>query len=398
MNEVNKLFSLIKDVYKLPDELVLESPAGPTVTVDGKQILMFGSYNYLNLANNSNVKKTASEYVLKYGAGTGGVRLLTGTLDIHKQLEKKVALFTNYEDSMTIASGFGTNFGVIPGYINLMGFSKFLRAREAVIFSDELNHASIVDGCRISDAIVEVYRHCDMDDLKAKVQSYKKFRKLIITDGVFSMDGDIAPIDKIIEIAKDNNAVTMVDDAHAVGVLGDIGAGSASFFGCDGMIDINMGTFSKGLGVSGGFISGKKELLDFLRITTRSYMFSDSLSPAIVGGIMGSINHIQNHPEIIIDLHEKSRYFRDRLNEIGFQTFKSRTQIVPVFIGNESKSIEFSKQILMQGLFAPSIRWPAVSKKTARIRFALNQGHTYGQINEALRIITLVARRLEVIK
>ncbi len=397
MDEIQKVFDYIKNKLGLPQGIVLETATGPYVSVDKKRILMMGSYNYLGLANNEQVKKAAIESIREFGAGTGGVRLLTGTMLIHNELEKELSKFVGSEDSLTIASGYGANAGIIPGYINLLGFGKSFLAKKAVIFSDEYNHASIVDGCKLSNAEIVIYSHNNIDDLERKISRYKRFRKLIVTDGVFSMDGDIAHLDKILDLADAFDAAVMVDDAHAIGVLGDTGAGTAEHFGRKGKVHLNMATFSKGLGVSGGFLSGDKALIDYMRVACRSYMFSDSLSPGVVGAVRAAIQFVQSNNSVIKDLMKKAQYFRMKLNEVGFNTYSSVTQIVPVHIGDENLAMKFAEELYLTGVFAPTVRWPAVPKGMARIRFALSALHSYEQIDEAFEKIFNVGKKLKVI-
>lgn len=396
-SEIKSLLDLVEKKVGYPDIKTLSSATGTEVIVNGRKILMFGSYNYLGLANNIDVKERAKEFVTKFGIGTGGVRLLTGNMTIHEDMEQLVADFVGHASSLSIASGFGTNAGVIPAVANLLGFDKFINARSLVIFSDEYNHASIVDGCRLSRAIVKIYRHNDTNHLEQQLVKYKKYRKLIITDGVFSMDGDVAKLDKIIDLAKEHGALTMVDDAHSVGILGKNGAGTAEHFGRLGQVDINMGTFSKGIGVSGGFVAGNNDLIKFLKIACRTYMFSDSLSPAIVGGVVGSFDFIKNHPEIRENLRNNYTFFNSELKKIGFFTFNSTTQIVPLFVGDDKKTMDFFRELFDYGIFAPAVRWPAVPKKTGRIRFSIMAIHTKEQINKALNIIEKVGKKLKVI-
>lgn len=387
---VKKALIFIKDKLVYPDNVVLESASGPEVRIDGRKVLMFGSYNYLGLANNYLVKRRAFEVLHKFGVGSGGVRLLTGTMVIHEKLERKVARFTKQDQAMTLSSGYGVNVGVIPGLVNFGAWSGVSSSQYTTVFNDEYNHASIIDGCRLSNAKIVTYKHCNMTDLEEKLHADSNANKLIITDGVFSMDGDIAPLDKIIDLAKHHRAMTMVDDAHAFGVLGKNGSGTAEHFGREGQIDLNMGTFSKGIGVSGGFVSGNNEVIEFLRVSCRPYMFSDSLSPVIVGAVDAALEIIEEHPEIINELHEKADYFRVGLQRIGFSTINSQTHIIPLLIGDSLKTIQFSRELLRLGLFAPPIRWPAVEKNLGRIRFAMNRLHSYKQIDLALSIVEQV--------
>ncbi len=397
MNDIRRVYRYIQDKIILPQSITLDGPTGPIVSVENKDILMLGSYNYLGLANNKALIEEAIKTISTFGAGTGGVRILTGTMSIHKKLDREVADFTGYEDSLSIASGYGANVGVIPGFINLMGMAKSIFFKKSVILSDEYNHASIVDGCRLANAKIEIYKHNDVKDLEKLVSKYKRYRKLIVTDGVFSMDGDIAPLNAILDIAKVYDASTMVDDAHAVGIIGDHGAGTASYFGRPGQVTINMGTFSKGLGVSGGFISGSSDLINYMRLACRSYMFSDALAPGVVGAVRESLRYVRSHPEIIEDLSKKSDYFRSKLNAVGFNTFKSRTQIIPILIGDQKACVKFAERLLEEGLFAPAIRWPAVPKNLSRIRFAVSASHSYEQLDFGIQIITRIGKEFKII-
>ncbi|OGY71570.1 MAG: hypothetical protein A3E05_01610, partial [Candidatus Jacksonbacteria bacterium RIFCSPHIGHO2_12_FULL_44_12] len=351
----------------------------------------------LGLANHPKIKECAIKAIEKYGVASGGVRLISGTMDIHQMMEKELALFTHYEDALTTGTGFGTNTGLIPAIINLLG-SKVkisLFTKDDVILSDELNHASIIDGCRLSKAKVITYSHNDVDDLKSKLVKYKKRRKLIVTDGVFSMDGDIAPLDKIVELAQRYKALTMVDDAHAIGVLGKTGGGTAQYCGVEGKVDINMGTMSKGLGCAGGFVSGGKELIEYLRIACRSYVFSDSMPPVIAASVVAVLGIIKNSPDIRDTLDQKATYFRNGMQEMGFDTLNSATQIIPWLIGDEKKTIEVSKLLFENGIFAPAVRWPAVPKKMARIRFNIMATHTRIQLNRLLSVCEQIGKRFK---
>lgn len=394
LDEIDKTLKFIRNELQYPDQFVLQSATGPEVIINNKKVLLLGSYNYLGLANNEYVKKGSIKTLKKYGVGSGGVRMLTGTLDIHNKLEKKIAAITRQEDAMTIPSGYGTNIGVIPGIVNLLGFTTYIDAKKAAIFSDEHNHASIIDGTRLSHAKTVTYRHCDVEDLEEKLKEHNSYRKLIITDGVFSMDGDVAPLDKIIDLAKEYNAFTMVDDAHAFGVLGEDGAGTADYLKRPGQVDINMGAFSKGIGVSGGFISAKKDVVDLLRVSCRSYLFSDSLSPAVVGAVDAALDFVKTHPNILNEVQEKNSYFRQKINQLGFSTFNSSVHVVPMLIGDPRTTIAFVQEMLRQGLFAPAIRWPAVPQNLGRIRFSASALHSYEQIDRALNIINTVKKTI----
>jgi 8-amino-7-oxononanoate synthase len=390
---ISKLLKYAREEMGYPETHVLQGGTGTEVQVDGRTIQMFGSYNYLGLAGRQEVKEAMKAAIDKYGAGSGGVRLLTGTMDIHQELERRVAAVTGHEDCLTVASGFGMNSGVIPAVVNLLGFADYFGAKKAVIFSDEYNHASIVDGCRLAKATVEVYQHNDLEKLDKLLKKYpsKKYRKLVIFDGVFSMDGDFAPVDKLVDLAKKHEAWTMVDDAHAFGAFGKDGAGSADHLGRRGMVDINMGTFSKGIGVAGGFVSGSKELIDYLRIGCRSYVFSDSLLPAIAAGIITTLDIIKAEPQLQTQVQENAEYFRQRLHEHGFDTLRSTTQVVPVLIGDEHKTMDLAHKLFEAGYYAPAVRWPAVPKGMARIRFSMMSNHTRGKIDELVSEIKKLA-------
>src|SRR3989338_3574867 len=397
MEKITKLLSQIKQRGLYPDVKVLQSACDTEVIINDKKVLMFGSYNYLGLANHPKIKECEIKEIEKYGVASGGVRLISGTMDIHQMMEKELALFTHYEDALTTGTGFGTNTGLIPAIINLLG-SKVkisLFTKDDVILSDELNHASIIDGCRLSKAKVITYSHNDVDDLKSKLVKYKKRRKLIVTDGVFSMDGDIAPLDKIVELAQRYKALTMVDDAHAIGVLGKTGVGTAQYCGVEGKVDINMGTMSKGLGCAGGFVSGGKELIEYLRIACRSYVFSDSMPPVIAASVVAVLGIIKNSPDIRDTLDQKATYFRNGMQEMGFDTLNSATQIIPWLIGDEKKTIEVSKLLFENGIFEPAVRWPAVPKKMARIRFNIMATHTRIQLNRLLSVCEQIGKRFK---
>ncbi len=397
-NYVRAALDFISHHLKYPDQMVLETPTGPEVVIAGKKVLMFGSYNYLNLANNEEVKEKAVKTLRDFGVGSGGVRILTGTFAIHKELESKLAKITGHEDALTIPSGYGTNIGVIPGVMNPLNFAEKMGLPGAVIYNDSYNHASIVDGNLLSGAKMVKFDHLDWRDLNNKISEadHKALRKLIITDGVFSMDGDIAPLGEIYNVAKENDALLMVDDAHGFGALGIDGGGTAVSLGLKGKVDINMGTFSKGIGVSGGFVSGSKELIDLLRVTTRSYMFSDSLSPVIVGAVMAALEYIHEHPEIIVKLSANAKMLRERLNELGFDTLGSSTHIVPLVTGDTKTTIMFSRLLLENGICGPAVRWPAVPRDKGRIRLAVTAGHTEEQIDTLVKTILNVSQVISI--
>ncbi len=397
MEKIRKLLGQIKQKGLYPDIKTIESAPEPEVIIDGKKILMFGSYNYLGLSTRSEVKQAAIDAIQKYGIGSGGSRLISGTYDIHAQLEKALAEFKQEEDAMTFASGFGTNVGVIAGVMDLFGLEKYkFWEGKSIILSDELNHASIIDGCRLSHAQIVVFRHKDMVDLEEQLHKYKKRRKLIITDGVFSMDGDIAPLNNIVQLAQKYNALTMVDDAHATGILGQNGRGTAEFCGVEGDVDINMGT-GKSMGTVGGFVSGSKELIEFLRISTRSYVFAQSLPPLICAVMLKSLEIIKTESHLREKIWENTRYLKANLTALGFNTLNSETPIIPVLLGSEKNAIEAYRLFFEQGIFAPTVRWPAVQKGQSRIRFVVMATHTKEHIDRLLTVCDGLGKRLQLI-
>ena len=282
--------------------------------------------------------------------------------------------------------------------MNPLNFAEKMGLPGAVIYNDAYNHASIVDGNMLSGAKVIRYNHLDCVDLSEKISDVndKSFRKLIITDCVFSMDGDVAPLGEIYNIAKQNDALLMVDDAHGFGALGIDGGGTAVSLDLKGKVDINMGTFSKGIGVSGGFVSGSKELIELLRVTTRSYMFSDSLSPVIVGAVIAALKYIHEHPEIIAKLSANAKFLRTKLNELGFDTLGSSTHIIPLVTGETKATIMFSRLLLENGICGPAVRWPAVPRDKGRIRLAVTAGHTEEQIDTLVKMILKVSQKISI--
>lgn len=398
MQKIKNILDQIKQRGMYPDVKIIESAPEPEVMIGGRKILMFGSYNYLGLSTRPEVKQAAIDAIHKYGIGSGGVRLISGTMDVHQQMERELAAFTWQEDALTTGTGFGMNVGLVPAIINLLGMKvkvPFL-TRDDIILSDALNHASIIDGCKLAKAKIVVYRHNDVDDLNSKLEQYKRRRKLIVTDGVFSMDGDIALLDKIVESAKKYKALTMVDDAHAVGVLGETGGGTAEHCGVKGEVDINMGTMSKGLGCAGGFVSGSNDLIEYLRIACRSYVFSDSIPPAIAASVTAILAIIRKNPQLLEQLRNNAHYFRNKMHDAGFNTLHSTTQIVPWFIGSEKKAIQAYELLWENNIFAPAIRWPAVPKGQARIRFNIMAIHTHIQLDRLLFVCKQIWKRLKI--
>lgn len=366
----------------------LESAQSPRVIIDGKQVILMGSNNYLGLCDDERLKEAAIDAIHKYGVGAGGSRLTTGSYDLHKILEQKIADFKGAEASIVFNTGYMANVGTITA----------LTDRDWVIFSDRLNHASIVDGCRLSGAQLIRYKHCDMDDLVTKIKKYGNKKNLLVTDGVFSMDGDIAPLPDLVEIAKKHRMITMVDDAHATGVLGKNGAGTPEYFGLENQIDIHMGTLSKAVASEGGYVAGKQILIHYLINHARSFIYSTALSPATIAVSIKAIELIKEMPERRMTLLNHSEYFQQQLLSLGFTITKSSTAIIPIIIGEATTAAKFSELLFEEGIYVPAIRPPTVPTGTSRLRVSLMATHTKEDLDEAMNKIILIGKKLEIIK
>ena len=387
------LKKIIEENYYPDFNMIIGSATLPEVDIGGRKLLMFSSNNYLGIANNPEIIKSASAALNRYGLGSGGSRLLSGNIDIHNELEKTIADFKNQESAIVFLAGYMANVGAIPAIVNhytisskLIFIKKIERYNDSAIFSDELNHASIVDGVRLSKAERLVYKHNDMEDLENLLKKCKNKGRLIVTDGVFSMDGDIAPVDKLVRLAKQYDALLMVDDAHASGVLGKNGRGTGEYFNVEDKIDIVMGTFTKAFGGIGGFISGSKELTDYLRISARTYVFSAPPPPVISAGLIKSIKIVKESNYLREKLWSNVNYLRAGLKDLGF-TVLGETQILPVLIGDEDKAIKISRKLFENGIFAPAVRWPAVSKGNSRLRLTVMASHTKEHIIKLLEVL-----------
>ncbi len=367
----------------------IESPQGAWIQVDGRKVLNMCSNNYLGFANHPKLKERAKEYIEKWGVGPAAVRTIAGTCSYHLELEKKLAEFKETESAVTFQSGFCANLATIPALVG----------RGDVIYSDELNHASIIDGCRLSRAEIVRYKHCDVEDLEKKILETKdKFnKKLIVTDGVFSMDGDIAPLDKIYEIAEKYECITMVDDAHGEGVLGKGGRGIVHHFGLTGKFDIEVGTLSKAFGVVGGYVAGKKIITDYLRQRGRPFLFSSAVTPPDVAACIAAVDTLLESDELVKKLWENTEYFKKRMKEIGFDIGKSVTPITPVMLYDEKLTQEFSKKIYEEGIFATAIVYPTVPKGQARIRLMISASHKKEDLDFALGKFEKIGKELKVI-
>jgi len=367
----------------------IDSPPGAWMTVDGKKVLNLCTNNYLGLANDPRLVQAAHEALDRFGVGPTAVRSIAGTLTLHVELERKLAEFKGVEDALYVQSGFCANQAAIPPLVG----------REDVIFSDRLNHASIIDGCRLSRAKVIVYEHCDPLDLEAKVKEHlSDYRRgMVITDGVFSMDGDVAPLDKIYEVAERYGLITMVDDAHAEGVLGRGGRGIVDHFGLHGKFDLEIGTFSKAFGVVGGMISGKKVVVDYLRQKARPFLFSNAVTAADTAACLASVEVLSESTELVDRLWENTHYFKGEMKNLGFDTGKSVTPITPVMLGEAKLAQEFSRRLFEEGVFAMAIGFPTVPRGMARIRVMVSAMLSRDDLDYGLEKFAQVGRELGVI-
>ncbi len=373
---------------------VMDSPADGWMVVDGKKVLNFCTNNYLGLANHPVLKEAAKKAVDEWGVGPAAVRTIAGTQRLHTECERRIARFKRVEAALLVQSGFCANQAAIPP---LVGRDKET-GQQDVIFSDRLNHASIIDGARLSGAKIIVYEHCDPDDLEAKIQEHlPKYRRgLMVTDGVFSMDGDVAPLDKLYEIAARYNVMTMVDDAHGEGVLGN-GRGIVAHFGLEGKFDVEIGTLSKAFGVMGGVIAGNSLVVDYIRQKARPNLFSSALTPADTAACMAAVEYVENHPELVEKLWENAEYFKAGIHALGIDTGHTQTPIVPVMLGDVKLAKEFSAKLFSYGVFAMALGFPTVPKGAARIRVMNTAAHTREDLDRGLEVFERVAKELGVI-
>ncbi|WP_160723434.1 glycine C-acetyltransferase [Bacillus sp. USDA818B3_A] len=377
-----------KGLYNVIDPL--ESANGPVISLNGKKLINLSSNNYLGLATDKRLKKAAKEAIETYGVGAGAVRTINGTLKLHVELEEKLAEFKHTEAAIAYQSGFNCNMAAI---------SACLDADDAIL-SDELNHASIIDGCRLSKAKIIRFKHSDMEDLRARAKEAKDSGQLnkimVITDGVFSMDGDIALLPEIVEIAEELDLITYVDDAHGSGVLGE-GAGTVKHFGLSDKIDFQIGTLSKAIGVVGGYVAGKKKLIDWLKVRSRPFLFSTSLTPADVAACIRSIEILIDSKELNQKLWENGDYLKKGLQKLGFNIGNSETPITPCIIGDEMLTQKFSKRLYDEGVYAKAIVFPTVAKGTGRVRNMPTAAHTKEMLDQAIRIYEKIGKEMGII-
>jgi len=390
-----KLDFLLNDIKELKDSglyntiRALQSANSPWVTIDGKKLLNLSSNNYLGLASHPEMIKAAKDAIDKYGVGAGAVRSIAGTMDLHLKLEDALARFKGRQACIAFQSGFVANAGVIPAVIR----------KEDVIFSDELNHASVIDGCRLSKAPILRYKHNDMADLERIIKENLNYeRKYIITDGVFSMDGDIADLKSVAALGEKYNCVTMVDDAHGEGVLGKGGRGVVNYFGLGERIDIEVGTLSKAFGCAGGFVAGRKELIEWLKQRGRPFLFSNALSPSEAAGCLKAIELLEKSEDLVNRLWDNSKYFKSAMKESGFDIGISQTPITPIMLGEAGVAHGMSKRLYEEGVFAMALGYPTVPKGKARIRCMLSAGHTKNDLNYGIERFVKIGKEFKVIE
>lgn len=366
----------------------VESPQGAWVTIEGRKVLNMCSNNYLGLANHPAVRAAAKKAIDDYGVGPAAVRSIAGTMTVHDELDKAVAAFKRVEATLTLQSGFMANLAVIPALVG----------RDDTIVSDELNHASIIDGARLSRAKIKVFKHSDMESLEAVLAGDNDGRVLVITDGVFSMDGDIAKLPEIVKLAKKYGAITMVDDAHGEGVLGEHGRGVVDHFKLHGQVDVEVGTFSKAIGTIGGFVAGSAKLIEYLKQRARPFLFSSALTPPDIMATLESIKILTASGELVERLWENGRYFKAEMEKRGFDVGASETPITPVMLGDAEVAAEMSARLFEKGVFASKISFPTVPQGKARIRVMISAAHEKSDLDFALEQFTLVGQEMGLIK
>lgn len=385
---IKKQVDDLKEQHLYNNILTIGSAVGPEMVVNGRRVLNFCSNNYLGLANHPKLKSAAIAAIKKYGIGPAAVRTIAGTTVLHKELEKALAKFKKAEAVITFQSGFSANLAVIPALVG----------EGDLIFSDELNHASIIDGCRLSKAEVIRYTHINPADLEKKLKvADKKAKKLVITDGVFSMDGDIAPLDEIYKVSSKYKAMLMVDDAHGEGVLGASGRGIVDHFKLHGKVDVEVGTMSKAFGVVGGMVSGKTEIIEWLSQRGRPFLFSSAMTIPDVAACIAAVKLLTKSGNLVKKLWKNADYLRSGLKKLGFDTGTSITPIIPLMLGDSKLAQDMSRELFNEGLFAKAITYPTVPQGRARIRIMNSAAHSKPQLDRALKIFEKVDKKLKVI-
>lgn len=369
----------------------VEGANGPEIQINGKKYINLSSNNYLGLATNEDLKNAAKNAIDSHGVGAGAVRSINGTLDLHDELESTLAEFKGTEAAVAYQSGFNCNMAAISAVMN----------KNDAILSDELNHASIIDGCRLSKAKIIRVNHSDMDDLRQKakeaVESGQYNKVMYITDGVFSMDGDVAKLPEIVEICEQYGIMVYVDDAHGSGVMGK-GAGTVKHFGLQDKVDFQIGTLSKAIGVVGGYVAGSQKLIDWLKAQSRPFLFSTSLAPGDTKAITEAVKKLMASTELHDRLWENANYLKEGLSRLGFDTGQSETPITPVIIGDEKKTQQFSKRLMEEGIYVKSIVFPTVPRGTGRVRNMPTAAHTTDMLDQALEVYARVGKELGIIE
>jgi predicted pyridoxal phosphate-dependent acyltransferase len=377
----------IKDLKKrgLYRELrTIEGEQDSSVVMDGKRVLMFSSNNYLGLANHPGLKKASIDAALGYGTGSGASRLISGNMEIHRALEKELALFKGADRALLFSSGYHANVGVISA----------LTREGDLILSDEFNHASIIDGCRLSKAEVKVYKHVDMNSLQRMLRGSSGFRRrLIVTDSVFSMEGDIAPLPDIVDLAERYSALVMVDDAHGTGVLGEKGKGAIEHFGLGGRVEIQMGTLGKALGSFGAYVAGSEDLIDYLVNKARSLLYTTALPPSVCGAALAALKILGERPDLISQLRNNTTYFKKGMRDLGYLIPERETPIIPLVLGDPSVTMEMAQCLLDEGVYVQGIRPPTVPDGTSRLRITLMTTHTKEQLDFSLRAFEKIGEK-----
>ena len=389
LNWIEDELNTLKDSGLYNQIRTLSSPQGSWLVVDGHRVLNFCSNNYLGLANHPRLLKAAREAIEKYGVGPAAVRTIAGTMDLHKKLEQRMATFKGVSSSITFQSGFCANLATIPALVG----------KEDAIFSDELNHASIIDGCRLSRAKIIRYNHCDPNDLRQKLDEHRSSfpRALVITDGVFSMDGDIAPLDKIYEVTSKYDATLMVDDAHGEGVLGRGGRGIVDHFNLHGKVDVEIGTMSKAFGVVGGVVAGNPLVVEWLSQRGRPFLFSSAMTVPDTAACLAAVDLLEESTELVDKLWENTNYFKHEMQAMGFDIGESVTPITPIMLGEAPLAQQFSRELFENGVFAMAIGYPTVPPGKARIRVMISASHEKEDLDQGLEAFTKVGKSLGVL-
>jgi glycine C-acetyltransferase len=370
---------------------VLDGEQKPVCMIDGKEVINLASNNYLGLTTHPKMRRAAIDATRKYGVGTGAVRSIAGTMKIHVDLEEQIARFKQTEACVVFQSGFTANAGTVSAILG----------KDDLIISDELNHASIIDGSRLSKATIKVFKHKDTADCERILKETENWngKKLLVTDGVFSMDGDIADLPALCDLAEKYNCVTMIDDAHSSGVLGRNGRGTVDHLNCHGRVDIQVGTLSKAIGVLGGYVCGTRELIDFLHQRARPFIFSTSHPPSVVASCQTAFELLDSETgeKLVKKLWSNTKFFKRKLKKLGFKTGPSETPITPIQVGEAAKAFEFGRELFAEGVFAPAIGYPTVPEGKARLRAIVTATHKRADLEKALEILERVGKKLAII-